>query len=38
MSVPQSLWASVQGDPVFMRKTNGWDVHKDDVLDSDPAE
>ena len=24
MSVPQSLWASVQGDPVFMRKVNGW--------------
>ena len=24
MSVSQSLWASVQGDPVFMRKVNGW--------------
>ncbi len=24
MSVVQSLWASVQGDPVFMRKVNGW--------------
>jgi hypothetical protein len=24
MSVAQSLWASVQGDPVFMRKVNGW--------------
>jgi hypothetical protein len=24
MSVPQSLWASVQGDPAFMRKVNGW--------------
>jgi len=20
----KSLWASVQGDPVFMRRTNGW--------------
>lgn len=20
----RSLWASVQGDPVFMRKVNGW--------------
>jgi len=20
----QSLWASVQGDPVFMRRVNGW--------------
>lgn len=20
----KSLWASVQGDPVFMRKVNGW--------------
>jgi hypothetical protein len=24
MSVIKSLWASVQGDPVFMRKVNGW--------------
>ena len=24
MSVPQSLRASVQGDPAFMRKVNGW--------------
>lgn len=24
MSVIRSLWASVQGDPVFMRKVNGW--------------
>ena len=24
MSVPQSLWASVQGDPAFVRKVNGW--------------
>jgi cobalamin biosynthesis protein CobD/CbiB len=24
MSVVQSLWASVQGDPVFMRRVNGW--------------
>ena len=24
MSVVKSLWASVQGDPVFMRKVNGW--------------
>jgi len=24
MSVVQSLWASVQGDPVFMRRGNGW--------------
>jgi hypothetical protein len=24
MSVVQSIWASVQGDPVFMRKVNGW--------------
>jgi hypothetical protein len=22
--VIKSLWASVQGDPVFMRKVNGW--------------
>jgi hypothetical protein len=24
VSVVQSLWASVQGDPVFMRRVNGW--------------
>jgi hypothetical protein len=24
MSAVRSLWASVQGDPVFMRKVNGW--------------
>lgn len=24
MSVAKSLWAAVQGDPVFMRKVNGW--------------
>lgn len=24
MSVVRSLWASVQGDPNFMRKLNGW--------------
>lgn len=24
MSTIKSLWASVQGDPVFMRKVNGW--------------
>jgi hypothetical protein len=24
MSVMKSLWASIQGDPVFMRKVNGW--------------
>ncbi|MDP9329063.1 MAG: hypothetical protein M3P11_00200 [Actinomycetota bacterium] len=24
MSVVNSLWASVQGDPVFMRRVNGW--------------
>jgi hypothetical protein len=24
MTVVKSLWASVQGDPVFMRKVNGW--------------
>ena len=23
-SVASSLWASVQGDPVFMRRVNGW--------------
>ncbi len=23
-SLASSLWASVQGDPVFMRKINGW--------------
>ena len=24
MSVIRSVWASVQGDPVFMRRVNGW--------------
>jgi hypothetical protein len=24
MSVVKSLWASIQGDPVFMRRLNGW--------------
>lgn len=24
MNTLKSLWASVQGDPVFMRKVNGW--------------
>jgi hypothetical protein len=24
LSVVRSLWASVQGDPVFMRRVNGW--------------
>ncbi|MCW3030075.1 MAG: hypothetical protein JWM66_208 [Solirubrobacterales bacterium] len=24
MHVLESLWASVQGDPVFMRRVNGW--------------
>ena len=24
MSVMKSLWAEVQGDPVFMRRVNGW--------------
>jgi hypothetical protein len=24
MSVTKSLWASIQGDPVFMRRVNGW--------------
>jgi hypothetical protein len=24
VSVIKSLWASVQGDPVFMRRVNGW--------------
>ena len=24
MAVIKSLWASVQGDPVFMRRVNGW--------------
>lgn len=24
MSLLKSLWASVQGDPVFMRRVNGW--------------
>lgn len=24
MNVIRSLWSSVQGDPVFMRRVNGW--------------
>jgi hypothetical protein len=24
MAVAKSVWASVQGDPVFMRRVNGW--------------
>src|SRR5690348_581606 len=24
MAVIKSLWASVQGDPIFMRRVNGW--------------
>jgi hypothetical protein len=24
MSAVRSLWASIQGDPVFMRRLNGW--------------
>lgn len=24
MAVIKSLWASIQGDPVFMRRANGW--------------
>ncbi len=24
MSVAKSLWAAIQGDPVFMRRVNGW--------------
>jgi hypothetical protein len=24
MTVIRSLWASIQGDPVFMRRVNGW--------------
>ena len=24
MAVVKSLWASIQGDPVFMRRVNGW--------------
>lgn len=24
MSAVKSIWASVQGDPVFMRRVNGW--------------
>ena len=24
MNVAKSLWASIQGDPVFMRRVNGW--------------
>jgi hypothetical protein len=48
MSVPQSLWSSVPGDPVSMRSQEFdtrlalsqhlMDVHEEDVLNSDPAE
>lgn len=24
MNIARGLWASVQGDPVFMRRVNGW--------------
>ena len=24
MAIAKSLWASIQGDPVFMRRVNGW--------------
>ena len=24
MNVMRSLWASIQGDPMFMRRVNGW--------------
>jgi hypothetical protein len=24
LNIARSLWASVQGDPVFMRRVNGW--------------
>jgi hypothetical protein len=24
MAVAKSLWTSIQGDPVFMRRVNGW--------------
>jgi hypothetical protein len=24
VTVVRSVWASVQGDPVFMRRVNGW--------------
>ncbi len=24
MSTAKTLWASIQGDPVFMRRVNGW--------------
>ena len=24
MTIARSLWASIQGDPVFMRRVNGW--------------
>ena len=24
MRIAKSLWASIQGDPVFMRRVNGW--------------
>ena len=24
MNIAKTLWASIQGDPVFMRRVNGW--------------
>ncbi|MDT5015857.1 MAG: hypothetical protein QOD39_2017 [Mycobacterium sp.] len=24
MNIAKSLWAAIQGDPVFMRRVNGW--------------
>lgn len=24
MNISRSLWASIQGDPIFMRKLHGW--------------
>ena len=24
MNIAKSLWSSVQGDPIFMRRVNGW--------------
>lgn len=33
VSVIKSLWASVQGDPVFMRKVNGW-LNLDSLVES----
>lgn len=33
VSVIKSLWASVQGDPVFMRKVDGW-LNLDSLVES----